>query len=212
MKSLQFKFQTGCSSYGSNTWKVGFPLLRTWGKNNLSLFHSLTWLWSMSCQCQICSMQAFFLINNPWLLPYYQIYSLTHRHPQDQRVRVARSAHEVDPLQPELRPACANTTRVETPRIAVWDIWTNLFGNNTKVLLKWKMKFLSYLIDYFQMHWHANKDLFSETPLVICEWSSMTTTTCRELRFFHPKNIFHYNLKHLCRIAKMLLLIKGTSF
>jgi len=39
--------------------------------------------------------------------------------PEDQRARVARSAHEVDPLQPELRPACANTTRVETPRIAV---------------------------------------------------------------------------------------------
>ena len=141
MKSLQFKFQTGCSSYGGNTWKVGFPLLWTWGKNNLSLFHSLTWLWSMSCQCQIYSMQAFFLLNDQWLLPYYQIYSLTHRHPQDQRVRVARSAHEVDPLQPELRPACANTTRVETPRIAVWDISSNSFGNNIRVLLSEKWRF-----------------------------------------------------------------------
>ena len=164
MKSLQFKFQTGCSSYGSNTWKVGFPLLRTWGKNFHS-FHSFTWLWLMpmsNLQQIICSMQAFFLINDPWLLPYksflwhihYKSITNTLTLTQDQRVRVARSAHEVDPLQPELRPACANTTRVETPRIAVWDILTTWKW-------KWKMKVLSYLTDYFQMHWHADKNLFS---------------------------------------------------
>ena len=176
MKIQYLQFQAGCSSYGGNTWKVGFPLLWTWGKKNLSLFHSVTWLWLMSCQCKICSMQAFFLINDPWLLLYYKIYSLTHPlqiplHPQDQRARVARSAHEVDPLQPELRPACANTTRVETPRIAVWDIWSNSFGNNIRVLLseKWRFFHIWLIIFkcigmqtkiYFQMHWHAHINLF----------------------------------------------------
>ena len=129
----------------------------------------------------ICSMQAFFLINDPWLLPYksflwhihYKSITNTLTLTQDQRVRVARSAHEVDLLQPELRPACANTTRVETPRIAVWDILTTWKW-------KWKMKVLSYLTDYFQMHWHADKNLFSNA--LACTYKSIFRDSFGHLR------------------------------
>ena len=127
-------------------------------------------------------------------------------HPQDQRARVARSAHEVDPLQPELRPACANTTRVETPRIAVWDIWSNSFGNNIRVLLseKWRFFHIWLIIFkcigmqtkiYFQMHWHAHINLFFRDSFGHLRMIINDDHYLQRVEVFSPKKHFSLQFK-----------------